>query len=54
MHDLLLDNTTNVASFSEYTDRYTTKTVEGKPMVGYFVEDFTVAGKLICLVYVSL
>lgn len=42
MHDLLLDDTTNVASMPEYDDRYTTKVVEGKNMSGYFVNDFTV------------
>ena len=44
MHDLLLDSTTNVASIPEFTDRYTTKIVEGSQMTGYFVEDFTVEG----------
>jgi glycerophosphoryl diester phosphodiesterase len=40
MHDLLLDETTNVASLPQYVDRYTTKTVNGVNMTGYFVSDF--------------
>lgn len=43
MHDLTLDNTTNVEDFPEWTDRKTTKTVEGGTMSGYFVSDFTLA-----------
>lgn len=30
MHDLLLDDTTNVASLPEYDDRYTTKVIQIK------------------------
>lgn len=41
MHDVLLDDTTDVALHSEYADRKTTKTVEGVNMTGYFVSDFT-------------
>jgi glycerophosphoryl diester phosphodiesterase len=40
MHDLLLDDTTNVASLPQYADRYTTKQVAGQNMSGYFVSDF--------------
>lgn len=40
LHDLLLDDTTNVATFPEYADRKTTKVVDGKSMSGYFVSDF--------------
>jgi glycerophosphoryl diester phosphodiesterase len=40
MHDLLLDDTTNVASFPQFADRYTTKTVDGQNMTGYFISDF--------------
>eukprot|EP01039_Chlorochromonas_danica_P002327 gene2323-2549_t len=43
MHDLTLDNTTNVEDFPEWTDRKTTKKVEGGSMTGYFVSDFTLA-----------
>lgn len=40
LHDLLLDDVTNVASLPQYADRKTTKTVEGKNETGYFVSDF--------------
>lgn len=40
MHDLLLDDTTNVASMPQFADRKTTKVVDGKSMTGYFVSDF--------------
>jgi glycerophosphoryl diester phosphodiesterase len=40
LHDLLLDDVTNVASHPEYADRYTTKVVDGKNTTGYFVSDF--------------
>lgn len=40
MHDILLDDTTNVASISEFQDRISTKIVDGKNMTGYFVSDF--------------
>lgn len=42
MHDLLLDDTTDVASHEEFSDRYTTKRVDGMEKTGYFVNDFTV------------
>ena len=40
LHDLLLDSTTNVATFPQFQDRLTTKEVEGLNMTGYFVDDF--------------
>jgi glycerophosphoryl diester phosphodiesterase len=43
MHDLLLDDTTNVASYPEFADRRTTKVVEGSAMTGFFVDDFSYA-----------
>lgn len=44
MHDLLLDDTTNVATMPQYADRRTTKTVDGAPLTGFFVSDFTLEG----------
>jgi glycerophosphoryl diester phosphodiesterase len=41
MHDLTLDNTTNVADFPEWATRKTTRTIDGSKMTGYFVSDFT-------------
>ena len=41
MHDLLLDDVTNIASLLQYSDRKTTKEVEGKNITGYFVSDFS-------------
>jgi len=43
MHDLMLDDTTNVADLPEFNDKKTTKIVDGSPMTGYFVSDFTLA-----------
>ena len=40
LHDLFLDDTTNVASLSQFNDKKTTKVVDGKNMTGYFVSDF--------------
>lgn len=40
MHDLLLDDTTNVASLPQFVDRKTTKIVDGVPTTGYFISDF--------------
>lgn len=40
LHDLLLDDVTDVASHTEFADRYTTKVVDGKNTTGYFVSDF--------------
>lgn len=41
MHDILLDETTNVASMGIYDDRVTTREVDGQNYTGYFVNDFT-------------
>jgi glycerophosphoryl diester phosphodiesterase len=40
MHDLLLDDTTNVADHPEFSDRKSTKIVNGIPTTGFFVCDF--------------
>lgn len=40
LHDLLLDLTTNVADFSEFADRLTTRDVDGVSYTGFFVSDF--------------
>lgn len=40
MHSILLDETTNVAELPQYSDRYTTKQVNGANQTGYFVSDF--------------
>jgi hypothetical protein len=40
MHDLFLDDTTDIASFPEYTDRIATRVVHGVNRTGYFVNDF--------------
>ena len=41
MHDLLLDDTTDVAEHPEFADRKTTRVVDGVKTTGYFVIDFT-------------
>lgn len=43
MHDVTLDDTTNVNDVVEFKDRYTTKIVDGVSKTGYFVNDFTVS-----------
>lgn len=43
LHDVLLDDTTNIAELSEFKDRKTEKTVEGVKMTGFFASDFTFA-----------
>jgi glycerophosphoryl diester phosphodiesterase len=43
IHDLLLDDTTNVVDFPQYADRKTTRVVDGVNTTGYFVSDFTLA-----------
>ena len=43
LHDLLLDDTTNIASFPEYNNRKRTQLVDGKILTGYFVNDFTIS-----------
>lgn len=40
MHDLLLDETTNVADFPQFADRKTTRVVDGQNMTGFFINDF--------------
>jgi glycerophosphoryl diester phosphodiesterase len=40
MHDLLLDETTNVAELPQFSDRKTTRVVDGNNMTGFFVNDF--------------
>jgi glycerophosphoryl diester phosphodiesterase len=42
-HDNVLDLTTDVADHSEFAERRTTKTVDGKTVTGWFSEDFTLA-----------
>ena len=40
LHDLLLDDTTNILDFPQYLDRLKTRLVEGRNYTGYFVNDF--------------
>lgn len=40
-HENEISGTTDVASRSEFADRYTTKTIDGRPVTGWFTEDFT-------------
>ena len=40
LHDLLLDDVTNVADIKKFNNRKTTKVVEGESITGYFVNDF--------------
>jgi len=42
-HENLITDTTDVADHPEFADRYTTKTVDGDDLTGWFVEDFTLA-----------
>ncbi|MDC0765647.1 glycerophosphodiester phosphodiesterase family protein [Streptomyces sp. HD] len=42
-HENEISQTTDVASHPEFTDRRTTKTVDGRPVTGWFTEDFTLA-----------
>jgi glycerophosphoryl diester phosphodiesterase len=41
MHDLTLDETTDVADHPEFADKKTTRVVNGNLRTGYFVSDFT-------------
>lgn len=41
LHDLLLDDTTNVAELPQFASYKSTKLVEGTSMTGWFVSDFT-------------
>jgi glycerophosphoryl diester phosphodiesterase len=40
---VIQEATTNVAIFPEFADRLTTKVLDGKPVTGWFAEDFTLA-----------
>jgi glycerophosphoryl diester phosphodiesterase len=42
-HENEIGSTTNVADHPEFADRRTTKVVDGKPVSGWFTEDFTLA-----------
>ncbi|WP_052388705.1 glycerophosphodiester phosphodiesterase family protein [Belnapia moabensis] len=42
-HENELGGTTDVADRSEFTDRETTKTIDGQEITGWFAEDFTLA-----------
>ena len=42
-HENEISGTTDVASHPEFAGRRTTKTIDGKPMTGWFTEDFTLA-----------
>ncbi len=40
-HEPLLDETTDIATRTEFAGRKTTKNLDGKPVTGYFASDFT-------------
>src|SRR5664279_5215961 len=40
-HENEISGTTNVADHPEFADRYTSKTIDGIVMTGWFTEDFT-------------
>lgn len=42
-HENNIADTTNVAEVSEFADRKTTKTIDGREVTGWFTEDFTLA-----------
>ena len=42
-HENEIGGTTNVADHPEFADRHTTKWMEGRPVTGFFTEDFTLA-----------
>ncbi|GAB2743758.1 glycerophosphodiester phosphodiesterase family protein [Streptomyces bullii] len=42
-HENEISQTTDVARRQEFADRRTTKTVDGRPVTGWFTEDFTLA-----------
>ncbi|MFI7127356.1 glycerophosphodiester phosphodiesterase [Nonomuraea sp. NPDC050153] len=42
-HENEISGTTDVAAHPEFADRRTTKTVDGRPVTGWFTEDFTLA-----------
>jgi len=43
LHDLLLDDTTNVAELPQFASYKSTKVVDGQELTGFFVSDFTFA-----------
>ena len=42
-HENEISGTTDVADRSEFTDRRTTKVIDGRPITGWFTEDFSLA-----------
>ncbi|WP_223167359.1 glycerophosphodiester phosphodiesterase [Nonomuraea sp. SYSU D8015] len=42
-HENEISGTTDVAARPEFADRRTTKTIDGRPVTGWFTEDFTLA-----------
>lgn len=42
-HEPVLDETTDVEDHPEFADRKTTKNIDGKPVTGFFADDFTLA-----------
>jgi glycerophosphoryl diester phosphodiesterase len=42
-HEPEIKDTTDVAEHPEFANRFTTKTIDGRPVSGWFVEDFTLA-----------
>ncbi len=42
-HENEISGTTDVADHPEFADRYTTKTIDGRSVSGWFTEDFTLA-----------
>jgi glycerophosphoryl diester phosphodiesterase len=42
-HENEISGTTNVADVAKFASRKTTKTIDGKPLTGWFTEDFTLA-----------
>jgi glycerophosphoryl diester phosphodiesterase len=42
-HENEISGTTDVADHPEFADRRTSKTIDGRPVIGWFTEDFTLA-----------
>jgi len=42
-HENEISDTTDVAAHAAFADRHTTKTIDGRPVTGWFTEDFTLA-----------
>lgn len=42
-HENEISETTDIADHAEFADRFTTKTIDGEEMVGWFTEEFTLA-----------